>query len=260
MSGALILAVAAVVVGATGAFFSDSETSTANLFTAGAIDLQVDNNSWYNGVFNAATSWTLTDLTVEKFFNFVDVKPGDHGEDAISLHVTDNPAYACATVTLTSDDEVVANEPELDAGDVADTGDLFDGELGDEVNFIWWADDGDSVLESGEVVLPGGPLGALGSGGTATVALADSTTNLWTGSAGPLNPLQTYYLAKAWCFGSIGTNPVPGNGGVSPAVNSGVTCDGAPVTNISQTDTLTADVGFTVTQARNNDSFVCVTP
>jgi len=37
--------VAAIVVGGTIAYFSDTETSTGNTFTAGAIDLKVDNTS-----------------------------------------------------------------------------------------------------------------------------------------------------------------------------------------------------------------------
>ena len=41
--------VGALVVGGTGAFFSDTETSSANTFTAGAIDLQIDSEQHYNG-------------------------------------------------------------------------------------------------------------------------------------------------------------------------------------------------------------------
>lgn len=42
MSSAMLLAVAAITIGGTGAFFSDTEQSTGNVFTAGAIDLTVD--------------------------------------------------------------------------------------------------------------------------------------------------------------------------------------------------------------------------
>ena len=50
MSSAIVIAVAAVTIGGTGAFFSDTETSTGNVFTAGAVDLQVDHQSAsYNG-------------------------------------------------------------------------------------------------------------------------------------------------------------------------------------------------------------------
>ena len=46
-----IVAVAALTLYGTGAFFSDTETSTGNVFTAGAIDLKVDHSKQtYNGV------------------------------------------------------------------------------------------------------------------------------------------------------------------------------------------------------------------
>lgn len=46
-----IAAVAVVVVGGTAAFFSDTETSNGNIFTAGSIDLKVDHTQQtYNGV------------------------------------------------------------------------------------------------------------------------------------------------------------------------------------------------------------------
>ena len=49
LSLAIIAVVGAVAVGVTGAFFSDTETSTGNTFTAGAIDLKVDSEQHYNG-------------------------------------------------------------------------------------------------------------------------------------------------------------------------------------------------------------------
>lgn len=50
-SGAMVLAVLALVVAGTGAFFSDTETSTGNIFTAGTVDLKVDHTfQSYNGV------------------------------------------------------------------------------------------------------------------------------------------------------------------------------------------------------------------
>lgn len=49
MSLGMLVFVGAVVVGGTGAFFSDTETSTGNVFTAGAIDLTVDSEAHYNG-------------------------------------------------------------------------------------------------------------------------------------------------------------------------------------------------------------------
>lgn len=49
-SGVMLVAVLAVLVGGTGAFFNDTETSTGNVFTAGSIDLKVDHTkASYNG-------------------------------------------------------------------------------------------------------------------------------------------------------------------------------------------------------------------
>lgn len=50
MSLGTLLFATAVVAGGTGAFFSDTETSPGNVFTAGAIDLQIDHTmATYNG-------------------------------------------------------------------------------------------------------------------------------------------------------------------------------------------------------------------
>ncbi len=267
----MIAAIGVVAVGATGAFFSDTETSTGNIFTAGAIDLQIDNESYVtdpvtgNLSFSSSTSWTLRDLTtVERFFDFSDVKPGDMGEDTISLHVNNNDSWLCADVTLTSDNDNTCTEPEgTDEGGNCGN-DPGAGELADHINFIWWADDGDNVLEEGENVLPGGPLGAMSVGATTTVALADNNTNIW-GTPGPLTGNSVRYVGKAWCFGDITSTPEPqDNQGSLPGVNGplqrapGVACSGASgLNNVTQTDSLTADVSFRAVQSRNNANFIC---
>jgi len=264
LSLAIIGVVGAFAVSGTGAFFSDSETSSGNTFTAGAIDLKIDNHSYYNGMLNASTTWEMKDLTtIDKFFDFPDLKPGDVGEDTISLHVNTNDAYLCANVKLTSNDDNIPNEPEL--LDDANTGPGL-GELASSVNFVWWADDGDNVLENNENVISQGPIGALGLNGSTTLALADSTTNIWTGVSGPVPGDQTLYIGKAWCFGTIGQAPLiqDGLGTTSPRnpanSNGGVTCDGSQLNNSTQTDSLTADVMFTAIQSRNNPGYRCVPP
>ena len=100
-------------------FFSDTETSTGNTFTAGAIDLTVDNESYVTGpdgelMASPNTSWELDDLTGQLFFNFSDLKPGDIGEDTISLHVDSNDAYLCSAVQITDDSDQSCTEPELE--------------------------------------------------------------------------------------------------------------------------------------------------
>ncbi len=263
LSLAMILFVGgAVVLGGTGSFFSDTETSTGNTFTAGAIDLKIDNHSYYNGDLNPDTTWELKDLTtVDKFFNFLDLKPGDVGEDTISLHVNNNDAYLCANVKLTSNDDNGLTEPEA----LVDPSDgPGNGELASNVNFIWWADDGDNVLEDNEKVISQGPIGSLGLNGQMIVPLADSTTNIWTGSPGPAPGAKDLYIGKAWCFGTITPAPLPQDGVnnlVTPAnTDGGVNCDGSLLNNSTQTDSLTADVQFTAVQARNNPSYTCTPP
>ncbi len=267
----IVMVSGALTFGATNAFFNDTETSAGNVFTAGAIDLQVDNESYYNGVLNEETSWEQTDLTIEKFFNFLDVKPNDYGEDTISLHVDTNDAYLCANVTLTSNDDNTQTEPEAEV----DPDGLASGELADLVNFIWWADDGDNVLEDDENVISTGNFGALGVGNSYPLALADSDENIWTGQGGPVPGDETLYIAKAWCFGDIDTDPLPQDGEtnvMSPADDNdqnqtagepedgGFTCNGTLLGNESQTDSLTADVVFEAVQARHNEDFQCDVP
>jgi predicted ribosomally synthesized peptide with SipW-like signal peptide len=256
LSVATIALVAAVAIGATTAYFSDTETSTGNTFSAGAIDLKIDNESYYNGEPSEGTSWELSDLTDEVFFNFQDLKPGDYGEDTISVHVDSNDAWACANITLTGAPDNGIVEPESEAGDQTD-GD-WEGELDDELNFIFWADDGDNVLEEREEVLLSGKASDLPQGDDnsgATYTLADSNYNAFN-QQGPLTGGQTYYIGKVWCFGELDITPLTQDD-YDPETADNVSCDGAPVTNLSQTDSVIGDISFTAVQSRNNDNFTC---
>ncbi|MFH1598278.1 MAG: TasA family protein [Patescibacteria group bacterium] len=344
----MIAMVAVVAMVGTRAFFSDTETSTGNTFTAGAIDLKVDNESYVtdnNGdlVYSAETSWQSKDLEQgDLFFNFSDLKPGDVGEDTISLVVNNNDAWGCMGINITGTPENGQNEPEAA---VDFTTGANEGELQNELNFAFWADDGDNVYEEGEQIFKQGVAGEIFDG--SNWALADSQTNIWgatvrytssvqnysaTGWAGwscpadthavgggvienafPMGPEgiaepgatiggstypvfphytfgagetgyvaqnggtsqtariyvdcapndtrligeQTYYVAKAWCFGEMTPNALP-EGVDGPLVRgTGWLCNGAPVTNVSQTDGVTADVSFYAVQSRNNDEFTC---
>lgn len=272
-SAALILSAAGIfAVGSTGAFFSDTETSSGNTFTAGAIDLKIDNTSYYNGKLNPGTTWSLDELnngetTLHKFFDFSDLKPGDIGEDTISVHVNTNDAYLCANVKLTSNDDNGINEAESSDDSTDGPG---QGELAQAINFLWWADDGDNVLETGESIISQGPIGNIGPvGSTAFVSLADSAGNIWTGAPGPLSGNTTKYIGKGWCFGAITVSPIvqdnqgpvgtPGQEGSNGPDfrGAGFSCNGANLNNSTQTDSLTADVSFEAVQSRNNPGFLC---
>lgn len=274
----VLTVVAGLAAGATKAFFTDTETSTGNVLQAGAIDLTVDNESYYNGALSDLTTWvTPANLNDGQgpsgngsylFFNFDDLKPGDWGEDTISLHVDTNPAYACMDFTLTSNDDASSVEPELDVeGEVEDNPEnIWDGELAQNLYFIWWADDGDNVLEDNEydnnVFYEGSLLGmGFDQNYHVTIPLVDSITDRWGDTF--LSPDKTYYIGKAWCFGGYSVNPVPQDFSgdlIDPTgpQGPGITCNPAGDHNIAQTDLVTANIEFTAVQHRNNPDFRCV--
>src|SRR3989344_8892325 len=252
LSGALILASAAVIIGGAFAFFSDTEISQNNSLVGGALDLKIDNTSYYNGVLNDGTTWTLNDLTDQLFFNFTDVKPNDLGEDTISLHA-ENDSWVCADFTLTenNDNTCTTNEIPDDLSCTEPNGNLLDGELAQNIEFAFWTDDGDNVLETDEEIIASGSADEVLDG---EITLADSTTNNLGGADGdPMSGGEDiHYIAKAWCFGDLTLDPVTAGEGVDPTVDGGVSCDGSLLDNATQSDKVLADIQFTAVQSRNN--------
>lgn len=302
-----VIAGGAIFAGTT-AFFSDTETSTDNVFQAGALDLKVDSECHYyhydpdnpdaiddeNSVLlgyvdvgcateddegNPVGTWEETDLGVHKFFWFNDLKPGDRGEDTVSLHVYDNDAWGRFSVVATADDDVSSTEPELEVeGEVEDDpNDFFDGELGNALAFNVWLDEGsipgfqcgnpaigtedgppvcedpfegDNLLNGNEVLLTTpGPVGIDEENNT-------ENYNLW-----PI--LQAAYTAH----NCAGEEVVDGQNNYS--ICHGLAADGRMVAsttyyfgvewmlpaetgNVVQTDRFVADMSFEVEQHRNN--------
>ena len=175
LSGAAIVAAAALIIGATFAFFSDSEESLGNVLSAGSLDLKIDSEAHYAGMVcsleglwventNESTdltrpelvgescegTWALKDLEEgDTFFELFDLKPGDNGENTISLHVFDNDAWGRIRVTNIADADVDCTEPESESTDTEcivvptplpspDT----NGELSENLNFFLWLDEG----------------------------------------------------------------------------------------------------------------------
>jgi len=283
----LIVGAGGALASGTSAFFSDTESSSGNMFTAGDIDLTIDNDSYYNGnrcmLISATTtpgyywqgnaeypvpgtpcetSFPASDLDEGLlFFNFTDIKPGDDGEDTISIHAGTNEAYACLDMALTSDDDISSVEPELGDGDAAeDVNNTWDGELADNLQMFWWADDGDNVYEEGENAITEGVLNVstmFGDDETFTTTLADSEENIW-GELGGIPGNETRYIAKAWCFGTLSMTPLPDNADTGPQSRPGFfTCDGSELNNTTQTDGITLDVAFRAVQTRHNNDFQC---
>ena len=279
---AVIVAVGGGVAASTGAFFSDTETSTGNTFAAGNIDLQIDNESYVTSTTTGAlvaspgTSWSMKDLVAgtDKFFNFSDLKPGDIGEDTISIHVGSNNAWMCAAARITDNSDQTCTEPETTDEATASTtcGALphnNDGDLAKQVNFVFWHDDGDNVFETGVsqvasstdgAIFLQGPLSGIGAQGQIT--LADASSSILGGNT-PIPGDTTFYIGKAWCFGAITPAPVTQDGLGKTGTNgplqrgTGFLCNGAPLNNIAQTDQVQGDMQFYAVQSRNNPNFTC---
>jgi len=269
LSLATVGAVAGVAIASSGAFFSDAETSTGNTFQAGTIDLQLDSecHQWIGGVYSLCNggNWDLNQFTGQTFFNFDDIKPGDYGENTISLHVDNNDAWVCSQIDA-KDEENTLVDPELDLADTATTG-----ELGKYLHMVWWTDDGDNVYENDETALFGGPVTFdqllgwnttydtnIDEGAVVDLTLADSNLNVFAGS-GAIPGASTQHIAVGWCFGDITLTPqTPGN--LDPATNPGFTCTAnqtAGYENISQTDKISGSLAFSAIQSRNNLEYVC---
>jgi predicted ribosomally synthesized peptide with SipW-like signal peptide len=217
ISLSIVAAVAAVAIYATTAFFSDTETSTGNTFTAGSLDLTVDSVATYNGQLVPTSTWGLKDLGAgDLFFNLADVKPGDTGEDTISLHVNNNDACGFVTITKTSDAENTCTEPEVVAEPTCASDAL--GELDDATVFTIWAD-----TCAVTPAVPGDNIYQAGCDTQLTTGTLDAVEN-W--GIGQLIGGATTYYGMSWTLPSTVGNEV-------------------------QSDSFTATMEFTIEQYRN---------
>lgn len=272
----IVSAAGVILVAGTSSFLSDTEVSADNTFQSGGIDLKIDSTAHYNGMIcdletktwipeNPSTtpsplqfpisgtpctsSWILTDLTQEKFFNFNDLKPGDMGENTISLHVVDNDAWACMEFNNFQNNDPNITEPESVVDSTEGDG---EGELAQSMTMFAWYDDGDNVFEP-TANPPEQPLldpviqTAEEVLNSPVITLADSTTgNPIVG--GPIDDEEsTWYIGWQWCLGTLDVD-----------LSSGETsCDSTGLGNETQTDQVLTDVTFRIEQARNNSDFVC---
>lgn len=256
-----IALVAVVGVTATRALFSDTETSEGNSFVAGALDLKVDSTAHYDGMICVETkepgvyewisegegssaypellgtrcsgSWELRDIDSmndNRFFDYSDIKPGDWGENTLSLHLDSNDAWVRAVVTVTRDSDengvdgdydgsynlypygIIEPEDMVD-GKLNGSDGTTDGDLDKYLVFTIWKDDGDNILEEGEEILLKGTADEIGSGVS------------W--DLGKLEAGTTHYLGVGW--------EVPAETG-----------------NIIQSDSYAANIMFEAEQVRHN--------
>jgi predicted ribosomally synthesized peptide with SipW-like signal peptide len=197
-----------------------------------------------------------TDLTTQTFWNFNDVKPQDTGRDVISMHVSTNDAWSCMVIKNIKNNENTLIAPEVTAGDVTPgVAGVGGGELGGFLHLFLWHDNGTGVHKGDGIYDPGfgetpitGTLATpttidLSGPGPIMLPVHDSTTL----PAGPLLATTEDDVGSAWCAGTLSVD----------AGTGAITCNGAIVSNNSQTDSTLADLVFYATQQRNQPNFKC---
>lgn len=241
ISLSVIGVVAMIAIGGTIAYFSDTETSVGNRFVAGKLNLKIDNACHYNGQECVCSepgqclwqgtdeecfcAWSVKDLAGELFFDLDDIKPGDFGEDTVSLHIDNNDAWVCAEIANLVSDDNGCEKPESDIDATCGAG---EGELQNNLLFTIWKDNGagggiacNNIKDGAEAYITQDQPAQMGYW-----PIADST------NSAPLQGGATYCLGVKWS--------VP-----------------LAVGNEIQTDSLLGDVIFTAVQSRHMDNFTC---
>jgi predicted ribosomally synthesized peptide with SipW-like signal peptide len=280
---AIVTFVAVIAIGGTIAYFSDTEKSTGNTFTAGEFNLTIDSECHFNGAEcicraegqsyagecywdiggngefgdgevsddnRCYCTWDAKDLTDEKFFNLANLIPGDQGEVTISMHVEGDDYYVRSKVDNVWNKDNGCNDAETKAGDT-NCGD-WGGELGANMDFAFWADIGsiwgyqndDTDPQEGDNII-----NSAYEYGTLGITSGDDATGDWTeiqylGNYLKLRDGATYYMGAAWCVGDLSVDPT----------SYAITCNGSTAGNIIQTDSYSSDMTFEVVQATHNNS------
>lgn len=140
LSLAIIGITSAIAIGATTAYFSDTETSSANTFTAGTLDLKLN-----GGDVDVHVSYGMQPVHSQPNFGYLLKNTG-----SLTGHLTLNNI-------VVSDAENGCIEPEVSAGDMTCTG--TDGELSQALSIRMWMDNNkDGWISTGEPMIYSGPM------------------------------------------------------------------------------------------------------
>jgi predicted ribosomally synthesized peptide with SipW-like signal peptide len=276
--------VCAIATGVTISYFHDTETSAGNTFTAGKLNLKIDNTCHYNGkeckldtqtqkyFWNGTTeecfcTWAKKDLAADDLlFNFPDVKPGDNGEDTVSLHVDNNDAWVCATLGNLKNDDNGCDKPESDIDQTCGAG---QGELQDNLYLTVWKDtDCDNILDtaSGHCVTvdpnfdPG--CGTVNEEGICNSSRPPGEPNHvlchWTAGQPTEQVLvdNQKVTTSLWPIADATTGGVPIKGGSDYCLGAKWNVP-IETSNIIQSDSVIGDITFNAVQARNMPNFKC---
>ena len=124
------------VVGATGAYFSDTEISTGNTFTAGTLDLNLEGDN--------------IDVLM---FNVSSLAPGSSGDEEVNLENVGNlDGFLDISFLNLVNDDVSCNDPESDVDETCGASEV--GELADNLDVLAYLDENDNnVYNAGTDVL-----------------------------------------------------------------------------------------------------------
>ena len=205
-------------------------------------------------------SWGETDIEdgIHKFFDFDDIKPGDRGEDTVSLHVYDNDAWARMKVTVTKDTDNTCTNSEEIAEDDACAAPNGPGELRENLDFLIWLDEGiepgfqgkQNDIGEGDNLKQDEEIGLVEAG---AIDADGETHDIWQG-------LMAAYTTHGCTDTDGSTNSgrcqglaVDGRMVASTTYYFGITWN-LPIDtgNEAQTDIFSSDISFEVEQYRNN--------
>lgn len=209
----------------------------------GGLEMKIDSRTIYNGVLQPKLSWALKNLKpfCDYFFKFFDVKPGDTGQNTISIHIKKNPAWVCLDFLNLKDYENGNNEPESHE----DANGTTSGELSSALEFFAWMDDGDNTYEVGERALFGT------STQKATTTLRGKSYPVADSTNGPAIAInQTKYVGIYWCAGDLSVS----------TTTASLSCNGEVMGNAYQTDSMKVDVSLRAVTSANNSGFLCSKP
>jgi hypothetical protein len=182
-----------------------------------------------------------------KFFNFSDVKPGDEGEDTVSLHLSSNDAWGRMVIDVKKDSDGTCVPPEVvvEDDDCVENG-TDNGELRENLEFSVWLDQGETP----------------GFQGKSDKGEGDNIFNekdIALIAPGEINANGEEWLIKdaikaAFDLYGVSTG-ITADGHMTPSVNYYFGIDWKlpiDVGNEAQTDIFEADITFEVEQYRNN--------
>ena len=208
-------------------------------------------------------TWELTNLEdgVHKFFYFDDIKPGDYGEDTVSLHVISNDAWGRMVIDEIVDiDNTCVDSEEEAENDDCDAGGTMNGELRENIDFRVWLDEGitpgfqgkgndvgegDNIQQDNEIELISA--GAIDQSG--------ETHNIWEGLRAAYTSRGCTVASGQTNYGSCHGLAEDGRMVASATYYFGIGWElPDDVGNEAQTDIFQADISFEVEQHRNNPS------